>query len=140
LRVLFDTDVVLDLLLDRLPHSSVTARLFSKVEFGEIFGYLCATTVTTIHYLALKALGSARSRKEMKKLLSLFDVAPVNRVVLEGALGSRFKDFEDAVVHEAAHQVSAHAIVTRNIRDFKRSTIPVYSPGEFEKMIRSHAD
>jgi predicted nucleic acid-binding protein len=140
LRVLFDTDVVLDLLLDRQPHSSVAARLFSKVESDDISGYLCATTVTTIHYLTLKALGSARSRKEMKKLLSMFDVAPVNRAVLEGALSSKFKDFEDAVVHEVAHQVSAHAIVSRNIRDFKRSTLPVYSPSELEKMIRAQAD
>lgn len=137
MRVLFDTDVVLDLLLDRQPHSSVAAQLFSRVESEEIFGYLCATTVTTIHYLALKVIGPSRSRREIEKLLSLFEVAPVNRVVLEGALGSKFKDFEDAVIHEAAHQIDANAIVTRNIRDFKRSAIPVCSPIELEKMIRS---
>jgi predicted nucleic acid-binding protein len=137
LRVLFDTNVVLDLLLDREPHSTHAAELFSRVECGEITGFVCATTITTIHYLASKANGIHSAKKGVQNLLTLFDIAPVNRSVLEGALVGKFHDYEDAVVHEAARQIDAKAIVTRNARDFKFSTIPVYSPDEMVKMLHS---
>jgi predicted nucleic acid-binding protein len=61
----FDTDVVLDLLLDRQPFSTPAADLFSRVERAEIRGYLCATTVTTVHYLAAKVIGTRRARAEV---------------------------------------------------------------------------
>lgn len=137
MRLVFDTDVVLDLLLDRRPFSEPAAVLFSRVEAGDFFGYVSATSVTAIHYLATKAVGAKQSKAELLKLLSLLDVAPVNRSVIEGALGSKFSDFEDAVVHEAARQVDAGAIVTRNVRDFKYAVIPVYSPAEMFKMLKT---
>jgi predicted nucleic acid-binding protein len=129
-KVLFDTDVILDLLLDRRPHASAAGRLLSKVENGEISGYLCASAVTTVHYLAAKVVGAKRARAEVQKLISLFEIAPVNRATLEAALEGGFSDFEDAVAHEAARHVEAQGIVTRNLRDFRNSTIPVYAPGD----------
>ncbi|MCX5885517.1 MAG: PIN domain-containing protein [Proteobacteria bacterium] len=133
--VLFDTDVILDLLLDREPFADATARMFSKVEKGDITGYVCATTVTTIHYLASKAAGAGKSRKSIQRLISLLEVAPVNRAVLEGALEGKYDDFEDGVVAEAAHHVGAKAIVTRNVRHYRNSTVPAYLPGEILEMI-----
>ena len=65
-------------------------------------------------------------------MLSLLEIAPVNKTVLEGALNLPFKDFEDAVLHEAARLVDADVIVTRNTADFKHSIIPVRRPGELE--------
>lgn len=130
MRILFDTDIVLDLLLDRQPHSLFAGRLFSRVESGTCSGYLCATAVTTIHYLAAKVIGTKLACAEVGRLLALFEIAPVNRGVLAAALQAGFADFEDAVTHEAARQVDAHAIVTRNLRDFRHATIPVYSPGD----------
>ncbi len=135
--VLFDTDVVLDLLLDREPFSGVAAELFSRVEKGDVTGYVCATTVTTVHYLAAKAVGGARAKRYVRELLSLVEVAPVNRAVLEGALHGRYRDFEDGVVAEAAHHVGASAIITRNLRDFRISAVPAYSPSEVLKMLRA---
>lgn len=135
--VLFDTDVVLDLLLDREPFSEAAAELFSRVEKGDVTGYVCATTVTTVHYLAAKAVGGARAKRYIRELLSLVEVAPVNRAVLEGALQGRYRDFEDGVVAEAAHHVGASAIITRNLRDFRISAVPAYSPLEVLKMLRA---
>ena len=126
MRILFDTNIVLDLLLDRAPFADAAAELFSKVEEGSIVGYLCGTTVTTIHYLTTKAVGSARAQEEVGKLLSFFEVAPVNRAILESALKAGFPDFEDAVIHEAAYHAGAEAIVTRNLKDFRKSRITVY--------------
>ena len=137
MKTLFDTNVILDVLLDREPFSQNASLLLSKVEQSEIIGFICATTVTTIHYLASKALGSQAASHHIKSLLSLFVVAPVNRVVLENAVASKFEDFEDAVLYEAACHAGAKYIVTRNIADFKNSKLPVFGPNEFISAIES---
>ena len=131
MKILVDTNVVLDLLLDRTPHATAAAQVFSLIERNALSGYLCATTLTTVHYLATKVVGRKKSLEEISKLLRLFEVAPVNRVVLEAALGAQgFSDFEDAVLHEAARQTDTDALVTRSKKDFKKATLPVYEPGE----------
>jgi predicted nucleic acid-binding protein len=137
LKILLDTNIVLDVLMDRLPYSDTATVLFSKVEDGTIIGYLCCTTITTVFYLASKTVGAARAHEEIKKLLSLFEVAPVNRHVLESALELDFNDFEDAVIHEAACHIGVDAIVTRNQKDFKKSRISVYSSEEMVKILIS---
>ena len=135
--VLFDTDVILDLLLDREPFAEATAQIFSRVERGSITGYVCATAITTIHYLATKVAGANRTEKSIRRLLSLLEVAPVNRAVLEGALEGKYDDFEDGVVSEAASHVGAKAIITRNVRHYRNSTVPAYLPTEILKMINA---
>jgi len=135
LKVLFDTNVVLDVLLDREPHVTASAEILSRVETGEISGWLCATTVTTLFYLIARSADSPRALADIRKLLSLFEIAPVNRPVLEAALTAGFTDFEDAVLHEAARQIDAAAIVTRNGGDFKKAQMPVYSPDELGRIL-----
>lgn len=140
LKLLIDTNVVLDVLLDRKPFSSPAAQLFSGIEAGVISGYLCATTVTTVHYLAAKALGARESVKLIRRLLLLFEIAPVNRAVLSSALGTKFADFEDAVICEAARRVNAQAIITRDARGFRHSPLPVHSPTEILKIMRAGSE
>jgi predicted nucleic acid-binding protein len=130
LRALFDTNVVLDLLLDREPFSLDAARCLSRVEAGEVEGWLCGTTVTTLHYLIRKSVGVTKAREGISLLLSLFEIAPVNKATLERALNLPFKDFEDAVLHESARLVNADVIITRNTADFKHSNIPVRLPSK----------
>lgn len=135
MRVLVDTNVVLDVLLDREPHVRDSADIMSRVETGEVSGWLCATTVTTLFYLVAKAADVTTALAEVQNLLSLFEIAPVNRPILEGALALGFSDFEDAVLHEAARQIEAQAIVTRNTKDFERAEIPVYTPEELKAIL-----
>ena len=135
MKVLFDTNIVLDVLMDRMPFSDAAAELFSKVEDGTIIGYLCGTTITTVYYLAAKTIGAARAQEEIKKMLGLFEVAPVNRQVIESALVADFSDFEDAVIHEAACHVGADVIVTRNQKDFRKSRISVYTSEEMARIL-----
>lgn len=137
MKILFDTNVVLDLLLDRDPFSDTAARLFSRADEGDITGFINATTVTTVHYLARRTVGDRRARREIGNLIDLFDVAPVNLTVLEGALESRFTDFDDAVMYHAALNVNAEGIVTRNVGDFKRAKIPVYTPDELDCLVQA---
>ncbi len=130
MKVLFDTNVVLDVLLAREPHAEVAARLFSLVDSGTLQASICATTVTTIHYLATKSVGKVLAQKHLEVLLEMFDVAGVDRDVLARALKLDFADFEDAVLHEAAVVAGMSAIVTRNGKDFTRATLPIFAPQE----------
>ena len=131
MRVLFATNIVLDVLLDRKPFSDFAVQLFSLNENRKIHGLLCATTITTIHYLASKAIGAQQAEKEISKLMALFEIAVVDSNVLEKAISSEVKDFEDAVITSAADCAEADAIITRNIKDFRKSEIMVYEPTEF---------
>ena len=137
MKMLFDTNVVLDVMLDRKPFVNTAEQLFSKVEMGGIIGFVSATTITTIYCLATKAIGSDHAKLEINKLLSLFEIAPINRAVLESAIKLNFPDFEDAVLHEAARHIDAQAIVTRNINDFKHSTLNIYTPEELIKLFET---
>ena len=130
MKVLVDTNVVLDVLLDRRPHSTDSAKIFRLVEEGRLQGLLCATTITTIDYLLLQSVSRGDARRYLTQLIRLFDIAPVNRAVVEGALKSRVDDFEDAVLEQAAALAGADLIVTRNAKDFAKGTIRVLDPKE----------
>lgn len=136
MKVLFDTNIILDVLLNRHPFVELSASLVSLVESKKIDGYLCATTITTIDYLVAKSSGKGQARVSIQKLLSIFSIAEVNKEVLFLSTESKFTDFEDAVQHYAGKLVQVDSIVTRNQNDFKRSEYPVYSPQELWSIIK----
>ena len=131
MRVLLDTNILLDVLLDREPWAEQSSSILSMAGRGEIQGLACATSFTTIFYLLHKQLGGAAARGAVSDLLNMLEVAPVGRSVLEGAARSRVRDFEDAVVVESALAVSADYIVTRDLGDFAKSPVPIYAPEAF---------
>lgn len=131
MKVVLDTNVVLDLLLDRAPHADAAALVFAQIEAGLLTACVCATTVTTIHYVAEKTVGDATARQHLAQLLRLVEVAPVTRPVLERALTSPMADFEDAVLAHAAALSGAEAVITRNGRDFQGGPLRVYSPNQW---------
>ena len=137
MRVLVDTNVVLDVLLDRRPFAEAASQIFALVEESRIEGFLCATTVTTVDYLLDQALESDEARAALQRLLDLFEIAPVNRPVLEQALRSDISDFEDAVLEQSARLVSADVIATRNLTDFKMSAVTVFDPPELLSAIKA---
>lgn len=138
MRTLFDTDVLLDLLQDRAPHSALAAALVARVERGEIIGYLAANTVCLLADLADSVHDNARL--PIRQLLGLFEIAPVNRSVLDDALADGFAHFNDAVIYEAARHVEAQSIVTRNPKNFERAEMPIYLPQELETVLRAMLD
>lgn len=140
MRVLVDTNVVLDVLMARTPHLDPALAIFAAIEAGRVQGVLGATTVTTIFYLAAKAVGSEPARHHVRRLLELFDVASVDRSVLVRALDARFADFEDGVLHEAARATGADAIVTRDRSGIMSATLPVFTPEAFLAALGGAAD
>jgi len=135
-KVLFDTNIILDVLLDRKPFVELSAGLVSLVEEKEIKGYLCATTITTIDYLITRSQNRKTARNELSKLLGMFQICSVNEQVLQLSLNSNFKDFEDAVQFYSGVCNNVDSIVTRNTKDYKEEQISIYTPAEIWSIIQ----
>lgn len=135
MRVILDTNVVLDVLLNRKPFVQAAAGIFGLVEQSVIDGFLCATTLTTVDYLLAQSLPKTAARDAIHRLLELFEIAPVNRAVIEEALQSKIADFEDAVLEQAGRLAGAECIITRDSRDFRHAAIKVFDPIEFLTML-----
>ena len=129
-RVLFDVNVVLDVLLDRRPFAEASAAVWRAVEAGRAEGLLSAHAVTTLHFLNAREVGAKKAKDTTEALLSVFEVAPVDEAVLRAALALDWRDFEDAVTASAARRAKCQAIVTRNAREFKAPWIRVLTPSE----------
>ncbi len=134
MRILLDSNVVIDFFEGREPFFEESARVIERVERGVVTGLLCATTLTTIAYLAQKTIGKKQAVEQVRQLLTLFEVAPVTRPILDAALAGNMSDFEDAVLAEAAHQSGAQAIITRNLKDFAHSPVRAYTPRQLLAM------
>ena len=131
MRVIVDTNVVLDVLLNREPFVKAAVDVFCLVEESRIDAFLCATTITTIDYLLTQFLPASKARDTLRRLISLFEIATVNRPVIERAIGSKIRDFEDAVLDESGQMAGVDSVVTRNTKDFAGSTLNVFDPNEF---------
>ncbi len=131
MKVLLDTNVVLDVLLDRRPHSADAAAIFRLIEEGHVAGLLCGTTITTVDYLLNRALRRADARHLLARLIRLFEIAPVHRAVVEDALASRIPDFEDAVLDSSARHAGADAVITRDSKGFTSSASTILDPRQF---------
>jgi predicted nucleic acid-binding protein len=130
MRVLLDTDVVLDFLLAREPFAAAASALFMFHARGTFVGYVCGITPINVFYLTRKDKGGAEAKQVIGELLSLAQVCEVNQAVLNAALALPFADYEDAVQHVSAATAGLDAIVTRNVADYKNATLPIFTPTE----------
>ena len=127
-KVLLDSDVVLDVLLERQPHFRSSAAVWIALEKGDAVPAIAAHAVTTIYYLYRKQSGAAAARKTVSSLLRAFRVAPVDGSVLEDALSLPSSHFEDAVTASAARLAGCEIIVTRDMKGFVGSPVRAFSP------------
>lgn len=133
-EVLIDTDVVLDLLLDRTPFSEPAALIFSLCERQQIRGYITPLTYSNTWYLMRKIAPHERVMSKLNRLLSITELLVIDRDGTQLALQSKFKDFEDALQNYAAETHGGiRAILTRNGKDYRHGRIAAMSPGEFLK-------
>ena len=135
MKILFDTNIILDIFLARQPFLENAAKLFAKVEEGKLEGILGATTITTLYYLISKQLGNKRTKQVIEKLLNLFEIGSVDRLVLRTSLSLDLPDYEDTVLHQVALHNQSQGIVTRDRHGFEKGTLPVYSPEELLKSL-----
>ncbi|MGF1515742.1 MAG: PIN domain-containing protein [Elainellaceae cyanobacterium] len=134
IRVIFDTNVLLDVLAERRNFYIASAQALDTATKLQVQGYIAGHAVTTLYYLLSRQVGKRPARRHLSRLLQRLQVASVTGEVIEAALQGPIKDFEDAVVSEAANAAGVEVIVTRNISDFVASAIPAVLPEEFLKM------
>lgn len=130
MRILLDTNVVLDVLLRRDPWQAEASTLWRAVDDGQVTAYVTATTLTDIFFVARKLTDTVRARQSVQVCLDAFNVGTVDRAVLERAQALSGADFEDNVQIACAEAAGLEAIVTRNPSDFEGSPMSVLSPAE----------
>ena len=136
MKVMFDTNIVLDLLLNRQPFCEMSARVLDLSATKVVEGYVSASAITDIYYLAYKMI---RDKNKvcllLKRLLQIVSVAGVTETEILMALKSNWNDFEDAVQYFTAQNIEASYIVTRNKKDYLSGNISVVEPQEFFDLI-----
>lgn len=140
MRVLLDTDVVLDVILAREPFAKDAVELFDLIENGFFEAYVSAITPLNIFYIARKAKAVRDLRQAIQALLQRVGVCAIDKSILTSAFALRFVDYEDAVQHSSAAAAGLDAIVTRDIHDYKYATLPVFTPDAFLKHLKSQQD
>ncbi len=136
MKILLDTNVILDVLLDRESFKEDSLNAMKKaINEGHIL-YISASAVTDIFYILKKANGKTKAINYLKNLLSILNVAVVNENCILNALNSKINDYEDAVVDETAVYSSIDLILTRNIKDFKEAKTIVMTPSDYLKEVK----
>jgi predicted nucleic acid-binding protein len=134
-RVLFDVNVLVDVIENRLPHVNQSGPALRLVSEGKITGLIAASSVDTLAFIIRKNATSAQTHSILEDVLLLLEVAPVDGDIIRKALSMRWNDPEDAIIYQAAKASGCTALVTRNTRDFQvdDDSIAVLSP---EQLIR----
>ena len=127
-QILFDSDVLLDILAQRQPFVVASAQALNTVVKKQVQGFVSGHAVTNIFYILRRQIGSEAARKLIENLLQHIQIASVTDEVIHQALKSPIKDFEDAVTSAAAMSAGLEIIVTRNKADFVQSSIPAMLP------------
>lgn len=135
MKVLIDTNIILDFALERQPFVEQSVRLLEAAQQAGLVLYVTATTITDLYYIVRKAKGHATARDFITDLLQFMQVAGVDKAVIERALHSGIADFEDAIQESAAQRETIQVIITRNESDFENSTLKVYNPASFLKSL-----
>ncbi len=134
-QVLFDSDVLLDILAQRQPFVIASAQALNTVMKKQVQGFVSGHAVTNIFYILRRQIGSEAARRLIENLLQHIQIASITNQVIHQALQSPIKDFEDAVTSAAAMAAGLEIIVTRNKVDFVASLVPAMLPEEFLKML-----
>ena len=136
MKVFLDTNVILDLLAERVPFYDSIAKLATLADRKQLTLFSSPISFTTVEYVLSKYESSNSVFGKLRKFKILCEVCEVNGETIEKALNSDFSDFEDAVQYFSALQSGCSIIITRNAKDFKKSTIPLMTAEEYLKSIQ----
>ena len=129
MKLLIDTNILLDVLLKREPFYYKAVEVLELVQYDNVQEYVSAAAVTDIYYIAYKYLKDKELvRQLLKRLMGIVSIAAVSEKEIEEALELAWNDFEDSVQYAAALLNEMDGIVTRNPKDYKRADMKVWSP------------
>lgn len=129
-KVLIDTNVVLDATLQRAPYVVDSANVMFLAQAKRFRGYVSASAISDIYYILRKEFGHAKSMDALRRLVTFCKISRVDTDAIEAALISDFEDFEDAIQNCAAIANGLDTIVTRNAKDFVRSPLQILTPAQ----------
>ena len=130
MKVLIDTNVILDVLCGRAEFLETSSRIWKYCEINKLSGVISALSVPNIVYILRKELDPDKTKEIIDRLLLIFDVAELKAEDLRKAAEMKTADYEDAIQMCCADRINADFIVTRNIRDFVSSPVPAVKPSE----------
>jgi predicted nucleic acid-binding protein len=130
-KVFVDTDIILDLLSNREPFYTHSAYLFSEADKGKTKIYVSSLSFSNLNYILSKQYSADQARKKLLKFKTLVTVLAVTDKVVELALSSDFKDFEDGLQYFTAIENNIKTLLTRNLKDYKTADISVMTAEQF---------
>ena len=136
--IFLDTNIVIDFLADRKPFSLLAAKLFNFTLSGKVKIYISAVSYNNIYYILRQSHSSVETVKLLDELSEMTEIADVTKNIIKKSLKSDFKDFEDAIQYNCALSLTKiDFIVTRDTKDFKKSTLSVMTPKEAVSLIET---
>lgn len=134
-KVFVDSDVVIDFFTDREPHVNPASELFELNEQGSIKLYLSAVSINNIYYIVRRYLGHKKTLEVVEVLTEMTEIVGTTKKEIVQALKNNFTDFEDSIQYSSALTIiNLDVIITRNIKDYRNSSIAVMTPLNFLKM------
>lgn len=131
--ILLDSDICLDVYLDRIPFYEHSARLLEAVEKDKVKGLVSVIALANLYYILKKYKNHKKAIAYLDIFRSYTDIGIINSSIFDQALQSDWNDFEDALQHFCAIEEKCAAIITRNLSDYKKSSLPVFTPAQFLK-------
>ena len=135
MKVLIDTNVILNKLLNQIEFFEGSNKIFKLTEIGHITGFVSASAITDIFYISKKSLGKTGAIEAIKDMLQVFQPATVTGDNIFKALDLDWNDFEDAVQYAVGESLALDYIITRNISDFAKGKIPAVTPEQLIDII-----
>jgi len=135
-RLFIDTNVMLDLLGERIPYYDSIAKIATLADKGEVSLIVSALSYASVFYLLKKFESTEKVKEKLRKFKIISEVSDLDDIVIEKGLISTFSDFEDSLQYHCALKAECNIILTRNQKDFKASEIPVMSAEEYLKSIK----
>lgn len=140
MKALIDTCVVMDFLQHREPFADDAKALFRAAACEQFIGCITAKSAPDIYYLIHRCTHSDKeARNKLNSLLSIISMLDTAAVDIFHALSSKTSDFEDAVMIETAARAHVDCVITRNQKDYQKSSVPVFSPSEFMQQLKDGA-
>lgn len=134
-KLFIDSDVVIDFFTDREPHVNPASELFELNEQGTVKLYLSAISINNIYYIVRKFLGHKKTLEVVEALTEMTEIIGTTKIEIIQALKNDFSDYEDSVQYSSALTIkSLDAIITRNVKDYRNSSVAVMTPLNFLKM------
>ena len=134
-KLFVDSDVVIDYFTDRELHANSASELFELNEQGIIKIYLSAVSINNIYYIVRRFLGRKKTIEVVELLTEMTEIVGTTKKEIIEALKNNFSDYEDSVQYSSALTIKKlDAIITRNIKDYRNSSIAIMTPLNFLKM------